>query len=491
MSRPRTRILLFLLAIVCSLSWNFWNIGIMRHLPDAAVKLRNDRTVATADDVSYLKPAEDLLHRLKNEPIEEAPVIRSPGYGIWYFLFRTVADPPFALSLIAMLQVLLFALSVVLLHFTLERYGIPIRIVNFLTIAFAILPTFQGFLFYTLTEGITPAYVLITVCSTALMSISKNVRWQIIGTITWLLLLLTRPILGWAGLPLLLLKDRHEMKWRKWLPWLAPMPLLLWIGVESWKSGHLISPHPVYRPEAINVYRPPHAAFWDLGKSWGLTAVQFHSMMEHAFHTALECGSVDGFAEEFITTAPPSHLSEDQKIEIQKAFDLWQRFTCTTHAAVLESGKYFPARSFAEENEIVQKLDRVKWQYRWDHPIHYALVVPSRVVKQMILHSNLNLYMFQHTYRGLWWMETLRWLSLIIHVILLGSIFIIPWLKIPLPLRIAACFALLYLLYLAFIQRGVEERYTLPVLHLAVLLLPFGWQHIRGRMTISLRSRAE
>ena len=105
--------------------------------------------------------------------------------------------------------------------------------------------------------------------------------------------------------------------------------------------------------------------------------------------------------------------------------------------------------------------------------MQYALIVPALVVKHMILHSNLNLYMFQHTYRGLWWMEALRWSSLIVHVILLSSIFIIPWLRIPRLLRVAAMFALLYLIYLAFIQRGIEERYTLPVLHLAMLLLPF------------------
>jgi hypothetical protein len=32
---------------------------------------------------------------------------------------------------------------------------------------------------------------------------------------------------------------------------------------------------------------------------------------------------------------------------------------------------------------------------------------------------------------------------------------------------------LAYLTYLAYVQRGVEERYTLPVLHLALAMTPF------------------
>ncbi len=482
MPASRSRLLIVLLALVCAFTWNAWNLHVMRQLPDHHVRLRNDRTVATADDVSYLKPAEDLLRGSNGDPIEPSLIIRSPGYGIWYFLFRIVADPPLALSLIAILQVLLFAASVGMLHFSLERSGVPLSITNFFSIAFAILPTFQGFLFYTLTEGVTPAYILFCVCSAILFSIEGNKRWLALGTIAWCLLLLTRPILGWAGLPLLLVGRTHRGSIR-WMPWIAPIPLLIWMGHESLKSGYLISPHPVYRPEAINVYRPPHAAFWDLGKSWGLTAVPFHNLMEHAFHTALICEPIDGLAEEFIQSAPPGHLSGTQQTAIRSAFRQWQQFTCSTHAPILAQGTLFPSTSFKEEQQIVNALRELTWQYRSEHPVQYALIVPMRVVKQMILHSNLNLYMFQHTYRGVWWMESLRWISLIVHVVLLSSIFIIPWMKIPRVLRIAAFFALLYLIYLAFIQRGIEERYTLPVLHLAMLLLPFGLQRYFDRST--------
>ncbi len=462
---------IFLIAGMMPLAWNFWNIGLMRQLPDADLRLRHGVTVATSDDVSYLRPAEELLARIKGEAYTESVVVRSPGYGVLYMLPRSLFEPATALGLLTFLQVFLFAASVVLLWHTLQVMGINGKILWACTLIIAMMPTFHGFLFYTLTEAVTPAYVLICLASALLLWRTGERRWLWIGGSAWCILTLTRPILLWAGLPLLwvVLHGPRGLVRGAVLLLLACLPTVIWWLGESHRSGMLLSPHPVYRPESNSLFRPTHRAFWDLAKSWGMRGDHFHSIMEQGFHSALE-GSI-GFAaaEAFIADAPDGHLSYEQQAMIKAAFHEWQVFTSTIHAPLVEQGALFETRRYEEEERIVARLDEVARSYRRDHPFTYHFQVPLRVLKDMLLHSNLNLYMFQHTYRGTIPVEALRWASLIIHVCLLMLVFLVPWMAFPAPLRIAAVLALLYLGFLAYVQRGVEERYTLPVLHLCVL----------------------
>ncbi len=263
-------VLLFLLALVSAFGWNSWNIAAMRDLPDAGQRLRAEFTVATADDVSYLRPVDELLEGMA----EDTPAVRPPGYGIWYLILRLFLDPNDAVILIALLQVVLFAASVALLYYTLQAFGIPPLIRAGSVLLFAILPTFQGFLFYTLTEGVTPAYVLICVCCALMFHQRGDQKWLIAGTMTWALLLLTRPVLGWAGLPLLVAayfaRSGHGSRKAGITVALATLPLFGWVGYESITSGYFTGLHPVYRPDATNVFRPTHKAFWELAKSWGM-----------------------------------------------------------------------------------------------------------------------------------------------------------------------------------------------------------------------------
>ena len=82
--------------------------------------------------------------------------------------------------------------------------------------------------------------------------------------------------------------------------------------------------------------------------------------------------------------------------------------------------------------------------------------------------------MFQHTYRGRWWMEAFRVIFLILHFLCCLSFIVLLLLKgdklitVLLGLMIGV-----YFFYLCYIFRGLEERYTLPVLPLMLLSLVY------------------
>jgi hypothetical protein len=466
-----------LLSIIFAIFWNGLNLQVMRGLPDAEHKLRHGTTIATSDDLSYLKPAENLVARLRGGGVPADPVVRAPGYGLWYFLFRLVLDPENALKALVTLHILLFAAAGALLWKTLSISGIPGSIRGPVTVLYAVWPGLHGFHFYTLTEAVTPAYVLICACSALLLWHTRNRRYLLIGCLFWSLLMLTRPVLALAGLPLLaamiLLDDRISWARAGGVALLAAAPLLAWMTFESIQSGRLISPHPVYRAELAGIFRPTHKAFWELGKSWGMRGEEFHVIMEHGFERGLGCASVSHAATAFVASAPPGHLDSTYAQGIHKAFHQWGEFTCSTHARVLESGSLFEVRQYEGEQRVVDLLGELTRSYRSAHPFHHHVIVPLHVLKDMVFHSNLSLYIFQHTFRGRWWMELLRWMSLLIHVLLLALPFIVIFLKVPAPVRALAASMLIYLFLLVYVQRGVEERYTLPVLFGSVLLLPF------------------
>ena len=105
--------------------------------------------------------------------------------------------------------------------------------------------------------------------------------------------------------------------------------------------------------------------------------------------------------------------------------------------------------------------------FMYANPFTSLVYTPIQVAKEMILHSNLNLYIFQHHYRNQFWMEALRFISLFIHVL----VFILPiiglfiW-KQNLPFIAFLIPTILICIYFIFVQRALEERYTYPYLAL-------------------------
>jgi hypothetical protein len=484
-----SRAAVFLLALLTPWVWNTWNLAAIRDNGKADQLLRADRTLATADDHSYLAPMDDLLaawgviaptgHPVKAE-------FRTPGYGLWYLLFRSMLSEQVALVALRSFQLLLFALTALMLWHTLERFGIRPWIRTVSVLVCVAMPTFSGFLYYTLTEAVTPALCVLLLCDSLLYHRDGKRRELLVGVALWALLILTRPVLAWAGLPLVvavLLRSEHRVHWRTVLvvTSIAAAPTLLWWGVNMARYGGPLSLHPVYVPESTTIFRPTHRAFWELAKSWGMHGDRFHGIMEGAHRAALHGDTSVGHALEFISTAPVGHLDATKQEALMDVFQRWQHFTATAHAEVLRSGSSFPRGPIAEEHQIVQDIDAITSVYRHDHALRYHVVVPLGVLRQLIVHSNLNLYLFQHTYRGQWWMEGLRWASLMLHVALFMGLFVcVFWAPSPV-LRAVAIGAWLYIGYLAYEQRGVEERYTLPVLHLAMVLAPFLIEHAMER----------
>jgi len=126
--------------------------------------------------------------------------------------------------------------------------------------------------------------------------------------------------------------------------------------------------------------------------------------------------------------------------------------------------------SLVGEGELILRFESMQREYVSNNFAHACLAAPANVIKELVLHSNLSLYMFQKPLRGNALVETLRWFSLALHLfIYLSALAFLFRKKNQVSISIAMP-AILFFLYLIFIQRGIEERYMLPYLVPLLLL---------------------
>lgn len=474
--RYRTHLLLGLLAFACAQGWNRWNIQAMLATQYHKYNVREGRTVTATDDASYLTVVDAFLGDRPDKDAErfrDRADLRAPGYRIWYLLPRLVLAPPQALSVLVLLQCLLYACAVMLLWEVFLVHEIVRWLRIGLVLLFAVMPTFHGFLFHTITEGVTPALSLIVLCCALLTGRSEHWLW--IGVFIWSLLMVTRPALAWVGVALL------PGLWQRWHSWprvalvaaLAFTPTAVWWANNMVKAGGFVGLHPMYRADEPGITRPTHGAFWELAKSWGARGDAFHPVMESAYRAALECDTSAHFAEAFVQLAPPSSLTAEQLHDTKAAFAHWQRFTCTQLAPALRSPAGTLAFTTRDEQGIIFSLEHITADWRREHRFHHHVLVPLRVLRDLVAHSNLNLYLFQNELRGQALMEVLRWLSALVHIALFLFVLLAGLLRTPTSVRCCAIGACIYVFYLAYVQRGVEERYTLPVIFLGVACAAF------------------
>lgn len=480
-----------LLGIIVSFGVNQVNLNILRDHADADKHLRNHQTIITADDASYLRPAANFLDGNSwktHDAGRQSYFFRTPGYGlIWFFMLLSFGTH--ALTALKIFQVVLFGISVYLLGRSMQLLRIPPLVSMTALILYAISPIFYGFLFYTLTEGITPqlSVIFVYLLLKAFHEEKSDTRYFLLAALLLGFMIIVRPALG-IWLPALLFTlwkkmDRHRKPLR--LHTMVMALLLALIPLFGWQlrnfiiTGTYTGLHPVYFPEKTGVFRPPHKAAWNFFKGWGTTGEQFHSIMVPFWEAIVE-GRSDSLERQNIIQQIPREFYESNQEKVHETLALF-RLSIENQIPYIELGKPMPMQLHHVEERTIENFRKLARSYRRHHPLQYYLLAPVSVLEEMILHSNLSLYMFQHTFRGQPAMEALRILMAVFHISLFAGILFMIFSKRPFVLKIIlAITPLMWILYLAWIQRGIEERYMLPFLAVMLMGLFFSLHRDKG-----------
>lgn len=466
-----------LLALVSALAFNELNIHALE--TEAPHKVRDHATVRTADDESYLVPANNFYSTGQwktNGNTTQDYVFRTPGYGIFYLTCKFLAGD-YALYLLRYTQLLFYALSVLLLFRSLHlTSGQSIAI--WLSAAYCVLPITSGFVYYTLTEGISPFLVSLFVYFLARYYKKEKGRNLLYASLALACLLLVRPIFLFFSLffvmemflPFYPRKKHEGFLWPLIFMLISFVPLSIWQVRNFAITGRLISLHPVYLDDNRNIFRPSHQAMGSFFKCFTADGKVFHTcindLWEHATWKDTQYIQVKNTME-----AIPAWVKKDiDSLELAKALCAYQynSFWVKKYIGLKEN---FSRLSLIHEAEHVITFRHFGRTLSTNHPFYVYVVMPFRSVNQMVFHSNLSLHVFQHSWRGHWAMEALRWICFVLHVLLFAALPLLFLVKKDRLTWGLLTLVLSYILYLAFFQVMNEERYLLPVFPMMVVCL--------------------
>lgn len=475
-------LLIALLALVSAFFWNELNLTNLR---EAKIPLRNNQTVITADDASYLNPYQRLYEKgTKNETNFDkfSSSIRPPGYGLFYYLTLKFTGKSNALFVLKIVQCLLFAISVFCLYELSLFFTKSNCLASITAIIYGLLPFSIGFLFYTLTEGITPSLLVISIYLMLKMTTEKEVRFQLLYLLFagsfFAVLFIVRPFLV-LFLPVFLIGLFINWINQKGLK-IAVLNTFLFLllsisGLASWQIksklelGKWLGLHPIYQNEIPGVFRKPHASLWELFKGWESNGAHFHETIVPFWEATMALDTSQKQIDRVISQIPKNVVKSIGKQELVWAFRLYQK-AIIAQKPYYEKQQLMPSLLLKEEQRAKRNFDRLAKKFEFKNRYQYHIQTPLQVSKSMIFHSNLSLHQFQHTYRGTIWMETLRLLCFSIHSLAFLLLPLAFFALKDIRIRLLILGILAYCFYLIYFQRGIEERYTLPLLPLILII---------------------
>ncbi|RYM31449.1 hypothetical protein ERX46_16200 [Brumimicrobium glaciale] len=491
----KTAILISLLSLISAFAFNELNIHFLKK---DSVELRYNETVITADDVSYIRPAQNYLEigELKNNMVGDGSYfLRPPGYSSLFVFYGSFLEIENAVKAVKTTQLILFALSVYCLFFIAFGYIKSKKIAILITGIYGVTNLASGFLYYTLTEAITPALVIFFVFF--LMRAKEENRhkakllFYYIAAAIFSFLFITRPVLAILGLafPFFIYADFWKRK-KQFFTQLILVGLIASSGMIVWQvrnyniTNQIVGLNPIYYPEnSQSSFRPTHEALWDLCKGWGEIGADFHSYVGPFWSSAIHGNASQEDIDKIISHFPDEVVEKLDRNKIETMFSNYQ--------LSIENQKYYyenrlpmPQEIPEIETKTILQINELTADFKKEFWFQYYISSPIKVFKELAFHSNLSFYIFQKTFRGNFLMEGFRLFAFSIHVLAFVTLIFSLFFKTPIHLKSIFSYALLiYVFFLIFVQRGIEERYSLPILPL--VLVSFGYFLMKFKTTIS------
>ena len=413
--------------------------------------------IRTADDASYAQPPLNWVSLgvwKDGSRGSSSFVQRPPGYGI-LFLAGHYFSPSNPYFFMKCLQILGFFFSIILVFKLLMLFEVNNKWVYIGSLIFALIPTFSGFLYHGITEGITPFFMLWAFYEWVVIFRKQGNVFRWIGANAFLVLV--RPQL----LLLVLLFVGYLVFKRRFKLAIVSMgifvPFALWM-VRTYVHTESFSLHPIYSEDNYSYYRSPHYAMGELFKIWEFKSDRFHETI--AF---LQENQSQENLDRAISNVPRRYQSE-----VTDVLEEYQQI-CSLQRNAMAQESF--SKLIEEERLFCEKALRLQHNLISSNLLDAYVYTPFMSAKELFVNSHLHLTIFQEKYRGEFWMETLRWVSLLIVICSIMTVFAITFLLKIVPIELwLICFgSVITVLYLIFVQRLNEERYLTPILPLAFI----------------------
>jgi hypothetical protein len=427
--------------------------------------------ITTADEASYFQPAINYLEsgEWKDYSIGVSSYVqRPPGYGGIYLIAQMISkDNPFAVM--KTIQVLLFFFSILLFAGILDKLEIKFKLMFIITSIYALLPAYNGFMYYTLTEGVTPFLVLLL--TYVYLTFGKDFSWRsvVMFSLAFFLITMVRPQL--LILPLMIFVLLVYRNKKNVLLLAGFIPFILW-QVRTHNIIGSWSLHPIYSSSNHSIFRPPHEAMTELSRIWEFKGDRFHSTIAELIRDTSATqrnNALGNVPNEFIERVEPVFA----QFQLISMYQREQFETGITEELV------------ARENRFVDEVKQLTSELAGQNIFMAYLGTPVKSGAELFTKSHMNLAVYQTAWRGNFLVELIRYLCLGLIAI---SFLVTFWYAVRNWNDVMGVFAvsiLVTVLYLIFVQRLNEERYLTPLLPLALLTSVHGISSIKKGLTKS------
>ncbi len=474
---------IWIICILSFLSAFIYNEVNLNHLPKD--KIRDSQTVVTNDDYSYLYPPENYIKYgvwKEGSNRDQSHYFRPPGYGIIYYVILKTIGAKHSLLFLKFLQLFLFSCSVYWFYFIALSLLKSKKLALISSCIYGITPIAIGFLYFTLTEGVTPSFLLLYVFLLFKgfrhkSNKSKN-GYYLSAAFVFSFLFITRPALGVFSLllPLFLIKDYWKTSVKTALIKLLLFGSIAFSLMAIWQirnyniANEYVGLNPIYDSQQVSMYRPPFAAYWEFTGSWAEKGFITLSVMDPFWSAAIKGDTSMIYINNIIKTYPNYVIKHFGKDRLVKTLKKYQEAILIQQPFLIKE-TLMPKELPPLEKEVVKEIKELTKEFKSNFWMRYHVISPAKVFVTMTFHSNLSLHIFQKTYRGNWLMETIRLIFYVLHsfcfIALILSLFFVKKLDILNYGIVISLF--IYIFYLCYFQRGLEERYTLPILPLLLI----------------------
>ena len=471
------------LSLLAALFYNELNIRAARSEAPERVNLKYN-SLKTPDDASYLRPAENYYYKnvwRDNSSGRQSYFMREPGYGIFRYVLMKIAGVEQSYSYFKYVQLGLFSISVFFLFKIALVWGLSHRFALIVEGIYGLSPFASGFIYYSITEAITPALMILYVFFLLYGYRNSKPLYFILASLLLSYIGITRPVLLLFGvaLPLAIYWSGQYLSLGRKLLFIlitgiiAMAPIGLWSLRNAQIAGGYVRLHPIYYIESNSQYRPTHQAIWEFDRSFGLEITDFHQLMVPLWQSAI-LGDTSAVHIDSILMAYPGFVKQTIGEErLRTSFKLYQQ-SIIYQRSHYPSDVAMPDTIPAIEQQVIRDFNLYTSEINSKRWLWCHIVVPLKLFKALSFHSNLSLYMFQHTYRGWWWMESLRVIFLLLHFLCCLSFIGILMMRGDKLIKVLFGIVIgVYIFYLCYVFRALEERYVSPILPFMLFSLAY------------------
>jgi hypothetical protein len=406
--------------------------------------------VSTADDASYLAPPKNFIEKgvwADNSQGLSRYFQRPPGYGMIFGLFHFLLGK-YALLGMKIMQICLYFLTLFLTGKTILHLSKSEKWALTGTAVMAVLPMYSGFIYYSLTEALTPFLLIWSIYS------FLSSRSIFNSTVPLALLLLVRPQLLIFPLALFTLALIQKAKRKMLFIAASFIPFFLWMMRTTYIAREFPGIHPIYSDTNISLYRPGHAAMTDLFRVWESDG--------EVFHQTIAC--INGTKDDKDLVKCSTHIpSKFQEKVVPLMIEFHQLLHRPDYARSIDFKN--------DEKDFVQRVNKVRKELIAMEPTTHYFLTPIKSALYLLSKSHLNLTIFQEKFRGNSLMELVRLICILTINLGMLSLIIQLFKRRSIFLQLLSAAMLCYFFYLIYFQRMNEERYLTPLLPVLLIIL--------------------